>query len=179
MRHNQVCGANHLMMRRPRHASSAAHRSGSIDERTRPYIEPCSPWENGYCESFNSKLRDEFADGKLLHSMKELLVLSERWRIHYSAVRPHSSLGSMDCRRQQRGSWKHPSVIATGHITYPPHYTHNLAGTKRSGRRECVFMWTWKRCALPTPRLRLSVLKARFGVPRNPAPITAFRVCSW
>jgi putative transposase len=57
------------------------------------YIEPGSPWENGYCESFNSKLRDEFLNGEIFNSIKELRVLAERWRIHYNTVRPHSSLG--------------------------------------------------------------------------------------
>jgi putative transposase len=57
------------------------------------YIEPGSPWENGYCESFNSKLRDEFLNGEIFYSMKELRVLVERWRVHYNTVRPHSSLG--------------------------------------------------------------------------------------
>ena len=57
------------------------------------YIEPGSPWENGYCESFNSKLRDEFLSGEIFYSIKELRVLAERWRVHYNTVRPHSSLG--------------------------------------------------------------------------------------
>ena len=57
------------------------------------YIEPGSPWENGYCESFNSKLRDEFLNGEIFYSMKELRVLAEGWRGHYNTVRPHSSLG--------------------------------------------------------------------------------------
>src|ERR1039458_6239687 len=57
------------------------------------YIEPGSPWENGYCESFNSKLRDEFLNGEIFYTMKELRVLAERWRVHYNTVRPHSSLG--------------------------------------------------------------------------------------
>ena len=57
------------------------------------YIEPGSPWENGYCESFNSKLRDEFLNSESFYSMKELRVLAERWRRHYNTVRPHSSLG--------------------------------------------------------------------------------------
>jgi putative transposase len=57
------------------------------------YIEPGSPWENGYCESFNSKLRDEFLNGEVFYSIKELRVLVERWRVHYNTVRPHSSLG--------------------------------------------------------------------------------------
>jgi len=58
------------------------------------YIEPGSPWENGYCESFNSKLRDDFLNGEIFYSMKELHVLAERWRVHYNTVRPHSSLGN-------------------------------------------------------------------------------------
>jgi putative transposase len=57
------------------------------------YIEPGSPWENGYCESFNSKLRDEFLSGEIFYSMKEIRVLAERWRVHYNTLRPHSSLG--------------------------------------------------------------------------------------
>jgi transposase InsO family protein len=57
------------------------------------YIEPGSPWENGYCESFNSKLRDEFLNGEIFYSLKELQVLAERWRVHYNTIRPHSSLG--------------------------------------------------------------------------------------
>ena len=57
------------------------------------YIEPGSPWENGYCESFNSKLRDEFLNGEIFFSMKEIRVLAERWRVHYNTIRPHSSLG--------------------------------------------------------------------------------------
>jgi transposase InsO family protein len=53
------------------------------------YIEPGAPWENGYCESFNSKLRDEFLNGEIFYSMKELRALAERWRVHYNTVRPH------------------------------------------------------------------------------------------
>jgi putative transposase len=57
------------------------------------YIEPGSPWENGYCESFNSKLRDEFLNGEIFYSLKEVQVLAERWRVYYNTLRPHSSLG--------------------------------------------------------------------------------------
>src|ERR1700756_1188866 len=57
------------------------------------YIEPGSPWENGYCESFNSKLRDEFLNPEIFYSIQELRVLAERWRVHYNTIRPHSSLG--------------------------------------------------------------------------------------
>ena len=57
------------------------------------FIEPGSPWENGYCESFNSKLRDELLNGEMFTTLREAQVLIERWRRHYNAVRSHSSLG--------------------------------------------------------------------------------------
>ncbi|KAK0361359.1 hypothetical protein LTR94_023645 [Friedmanniomyces endolithicus] len=56
------------------------------------YIEPGSPWENGYCESFNSKLRDELLNGETFFSLAEAQVLIEAWRRHFNAVRPHSAL---------------------------------------------------------------------------------------
>ena len=57
------------------------------------YIEPGSPWENGYCESFNSKMRDEFLNGELFDTMFEVEVLTRRWVFEYNTARPHSSLG--------------------------------------------------------------------------------------
>jgi putative transposase len=57
------------------------------------FIERGSPWENGYNESFNSKLRDELLDREVFHSVKEAEVLIERWRRHYNTARPHSGLG--------------------------------------------------------------------------------------
>jgi putative transposase len=57
------------------------------------YITPGSPWENGYIESFNARLRDEFLNGEIFYTLKEAKVLLEAWRRHYNAVRPHSSLG--------------------------------------------------------------------------------------
>jgi transposase InsO family protein len=56
------------------------------------YIEPGSPWENGYCESFNAKLRDELLNGEVFYTLKEASVVIEQWRRHYNTVRPHSSL---------------------------------------------------------------------------------------
>ena len=58
-----------------------------------PYIEPGSPWENGYCESFNARLRDELLDGEIFYSLNEAQTVIEAWRRHYNTVRPHSSLG--------------------------------------------------------------------------------------
>jgi transposase InsO family protein len=57
------------------------------------FIEPGSPWENGYCESFNSKLRDELLNGELFYSLAEARIVIEGWRQHYNTRRPHSSLG--------------------------------------------------------------------------------------
>jgi transposase InsO family protein len=57
------------------------------------YIEPGSPWENGFCESFNRKLRDELLDGEIFYSLKEARIVVESWRQHYNTRRPHSSLG--------------------------------------------------------------------------------------
>ena len=57
------------------------------------YIEPGSPWENGYCESFNGKLRDELLNGEIFYSLKEAQIVVEQWRKHYNTSRPHSALG--------------------------------------------------------------------------------------
>lgn len=57
------------------------------------YIEPGSPWENGYCESFNGRLRDELLNAEIFYSLREARVVIERWRKDYNTVRPHSSLG--------------------------------------------------------------------------------------
>jgi len=57
------------------------------------YIAPGSPWENGYIESFNARLRDELLDGEIFYSLKEAQIVIESWRLHYNAVRPHASLG--------------------------------------------------------------------------------------
>jgi transposase InsO family protein len=57
------------------------------------YITPGSPWENGYCESFNGKLRDELLNGELFYTLREAQVLIEQWRVYYNTIRPHSSLG--------------------------------------------------------------------------------------
>ena len=56
------------------------------------YIMPGSPWENGYVESFNARLRDEFLNGEIFYTLKEEKVLIEAWRRHYNTIRPHSSL---------------------------------------------------------------------------------------
>jgi transposase InsO family protein len=57
------------------------------------FIEPGSPWENGYNESFNGKLRDELLNGEIFYTLKEAKVLIEEWRKTYNTIRPHSSIG--------------------------------------------------------------------------------------
>ena len=57
------------------------------------FIEPGSPWQNGYCESFNGKLRDELLNREIFYTLKEAEILIERWRRFYNTERPHSSLG--------------------------------------------------------------------------------------
>lgn len=57
------------------------------------FIEPGSPWENGYVESFNGKLRDELLNAEVFHTLAEAKILIEQWRRHYNTTRPHSALG--------------------------------------------------------------------------------------
>jgi len=51
-----------------------------------------TPWENGYCESFNGKLRDELLNGEIFYSLKETQIVIEQWRKHYNTIRPHLAL---------------------------------------------------------------------------------------
>ena len=73
------------------------------------FIEPGSPWENGYCESFNSKLRDELLNGELFYGLAEAKIVIESWRLHYNTQRPHSSLG-----------YRPPAPLATLWPAAPP-----------------------------------------------------------
>ena len=57
------------------------------------YIVPGSPWENGYCESFNARFRDELLNGEIFYTLKEAQIIIEEWRKHYNTKRPHSALG--------------------------------------------------------------------------------------
>ncbi len=59
------------------------------------FIQPGSPWENGYNESFNGKLRDEFLNGEIFYTLPEAVVLVEQWRRLYNTVRPHSAWGGL------------------------------------------------------------------------------------
>ena len=104
------------------------------------YIEPGSPWENGYCESFNSKLRDEFLNGEIFYSLKEVQVLAERWRVHYNTIRSHSSLGyrspAPEAWALENNLTPHPAAIQ---VHQKLRYTNNPTGTKdRAGHDDQV-----------------------------------------
>ena len=81
------------------------------------FIEPGSPWENGYNESFNGKLRDELLNREIFNTLFEAQVLIERWRQHYNHRRPHSSLGY---RPPAPGTWL---------VSSPPARSATSAGT--------------------------------------------------
>ena len=85
----------------------------AVDVRTL-YIEPGSPWENGYIESFNGKLRDELLNGEIFDTLLEAQVLIERWRMHYNTKRPHSSLGYL---QPAPGAIEPPPPGSGGHRT--------------------------------------------------------------
>jgi transposase InsO family protein len=68
-------------------------RSDNGPEFVAAYIEPGSPWENGYVESFNARLRDELLDGEIFYTLREAQIVIESWRRHFNTIRPHESLG--------------------------------------------------------------------------------------
>src|SRR5215207_4645545 len=77
----------------PEFAAKAVQKwIGAVGAKT-AYIAPGSPWENGFIESFNARLRDELLDGEIFYSLREARVVIEGWRRHYNTVRPHASLG--------------------------------------------------------------------------------------
>ena len=84
------------------------------------FIEPGSPWENGYCESFNGKLRDELLAREQFDTLLEAKVLIERWRRNYNTIRPHSSLGYRPPA---------PETIQPFHSASATPPLHEMAGT--------------------------------------------------
>jgi transposase InsO family protein len=78
---------------------------GAREVPTPLYIEPGSPWENGYCESFNGKLRDEFLNGEIFYSLREAQAIIEQWRVDYKTRWPHSALVY---RPHAQQTWRQP-----------------------------------------------------------------------
>jgi putative transposase len=79
------------------------------------FIEPGSPWENGYVESFNGKLRDELLNREIFDTLLEAKVLIERWRREYNTIRPHSALGY--CPPAPEARWPCSFAPATPALT--------------------------------------------------------------
>src|SRR5205085_5387108 len=65
---------------------------GAVGAKT-AYIAPGSPWENGFIESFNARLRDELLDGEIFYTLREAQIIIESWNRHYKTLRPHASIG--------------------------------------------------------------------------------------
>jgi len=95
------------------------------------YIEPGSPWENGYNESFNGRLRDELLNGESFYTLKEAQTIIEQWRHHYNHIRPHSSLGYKPpaplTRTMNKGSCAYaPEPLFIPHHGQKIHLKHGL-----------------------------------------------------
>ena len=73
-------------------AKAARKWIGAVGAKT-AFIEPGSPWENGYRESFNARFRDELLNGETFLTLREAQIIIESWRHHYNTRRPHSALG--------------------------------------------------------------------------------------
>ncbi len=93
---------------------------------TTAYIEPSSPWENGYYESFNAKLRDGLLNGEMFDILKQASVVIEQWRRHYNGIRLHASLGYhppppevviWPTEPSSSGPIAHPAIVAPRRCT--------------------------------------------------------------
>ena len=119
------------------------------------YIEPGSPWENGYIESFNARLRDELLNGEIFYTLREFQIVIESWRRHYNAVRPHASLGykppAPEVFEPALTAWPaSPSIGSAGHagtgasfkLTFVPDHSMWAAQSFSSQSASVISMWT-------------------------------------
>ncbi len=92
---------------------------GAVGAKT-AYITPGSPWENGFIESFNARLRDELLDGEIfyMHAVREAQIVIESWRRHYNTIRPHASIGyraalprRCSCQPSPHGRLRNPDQL--------------------------------------------------------------------
>jgi putative transposase len=78
---------------RPEFVAKAVQEWIAVVGAKTAYIERGSPWENGYIESFNARLRDELLNGEIFYTLREAQIVIESWRRHYNTIRPHASIG--------------------------------------------------------------------------------------
>jgi hypothetical protein len=135
-------------------------------------------WENGYCESFNCKLRDQFLNGEIFYSPKEVPVLAEGWRVYYNTRRPHSSLGY---RPTAPAAWQAETTMGLGKEEskehFPPSLTPDYGGglTNSPTDRPRVFLTTANVSLRPDSatfhfRLSWAITQNRIGV-RHVCPL--------
>ena len=126
------------------------------------YIERGSPWENGYIESFNARLRDELLNGEIFYTLREAQIVIESWRRHYNTIRPHASIGYKPpaprgvraCIRRvagcatPTGSAGHAGATANLKLTF--HLDHSVGADHYSGVENPIppYPWGWG----PAPR---------------------------
>ena len=148
------------------------------------YIERGSPWENGYIESFNARLRDELLDGEIFYSLREARIVIESWRRHYNTIRPYASLGY--CLRRvagcatPSGSASHAGETVNLKLTF--HLAHSAGADHIAVAKSLCFnrylqgrvCKTWRATARPS--FATSVLRV-WSEEQN-AWIRAIRTCA-
>ena len=129
------------------------------------FIEPGSPWENGYNESFNGKLRDELLNGEIFYSLAEAAVLVEQWRREYNTVRPHSACGGFPPAPEaiKPSPWFLRMPVLHG----PPQVagTNIGCGTTLGGRSEVLIRVLASTVSAADWRLRSATFPTGFAVP--------------
>ena len=83
----------HPVQQWPEFAAKAVQKRITVVSAKSDYIAPGSPWENGYVESVNLRLRDELLDGEIFYTLREAQIVIENWRRHFNSIRPHETLG--------------------------------------------------------------------------------------
>jgi hypothetical protein len=128
------------------------------------FIEPGSPWESGYCESFNGKLRDELLNGEIFNTMTEARIIIEAWRHHYNTVRPHSSLGWRP-PAPEAAVWPGPSPLRSAAPGQTAALTFNLGSSLGAGQ-----------ASIAIPTIRRGILN-RLCAPLVSEMLMAGQVC--
>jgi hypothetical protein len=113
------------------------------------YIEPGSPWENGYCESLNGKLKDELLNGEIFYSLQDAKVVIERWRFHY--IQKETAFGP-----------RMPSTSARHHRT--------ATRTRRNHKHAIVSRSTYYKMSVRPPAIDRSLAAEKIAMTQNAAP---------